>query len=246
MKSSVGLALYPFNASIFKDLHRPTDLSFTAGSVITDIKENESGWWEGSCQNLHGSFPSNYVSIAPIGKAICIHNYYASKLDELNIKKGDDVIIYEKRNSGWLRVMCNGKGGLVPPTHIREVKATSNLQTSNVRPASPTKSHAPAPSYSNPTQNQPQSTQTGMGGLKPYGNQVKKPINSPSRGPPAPATSGPPPMPATTGPPPMPSSAGGGGYKAPAQKSPAVRPAKPVAPQGNKKIQRKKQKKHNN
>ena len=81
-----ALVLYPYTQEIFKDQHRQGDLSLTPGAVITDINK-DGEWWEGSLQGTRGCFPSNYVSTTVIGKAKCVHNYYASKLDELNIQQ---------------------------------------------------------------------------------------------------------------------------------------------------------------
>lgn len=178
MDSNIALALYPYNSDVLGDLHKPKDLSFTAGSVITDIKEIDSGWWEGSYKNIRGMFPANFVSKKVIGTAKCIYTYYAAQLDELNIKKGDDIQIYERRQSGWLRVICNGKGGLVPPTHIRELKNSvggRTLSSSSPSTRSPNFSPLKKP----------------IGVVKPPPNTVGPPPNT--VGPP-PNTVGPPPQ----------------------------------------------------
>jgi len=184
---NIALALYPFNSDVLGDEHKPKDLSFTAGSVITDIKEIDAGWWEGSYKNARGIFPANFVSNKVIGCAKCVHTYYASQLDELNIKKGDDIRIYEKRQSGWLRVICNGKGGLIPPTHIRELKTG----TGGVNHARAVLSSSMPGTRIN--QQYPPPTKTAKT-FTPLSQTV---------GPPPPNTVGPPPPPSTVGPPPQ-------------------------------------------
>ena len=197
-QDNVALVLYPYTQDIFKDQHRQGDLSLTPGAVITDINK-DGEWWEGSLQGTRGCFPSNYVSTAVIGKAKCVHNYYASKLDELNIKKGDDVLIYERRPSGWLRVICNGKGGLVPPSHVRELRSGTPTPPIGVSTGSPISRSAPINSPSQVNKFPPK--------FSPSTSPMKK--SAPSRPLPPPSlqntppamTNGPPPM--TNGPPPM-------------------------------------------
>ena len=205
--ATTALALYPYDEEIVKDIFQPSDLTFPAGGVITNIQQHESGWWEGTHGSQRGTFPAVLVSTNVIGRAKCIHPYYAERLDELNIRKGDDVEIYERRQSGWLRVIVNGKGGLVPSTHVREMRA--GVQHAGGFP-SPSMEHASVPKQ--PRMNSPVAARSPQMKAKPVcppslsGNMNHSPsgMAAPSAmaGPPSPATVGPPP-PATVGPPPM-------------------------------------------
>jgi hypothetical protein len=198
------MAIHPFNDSVFRGHFSEGDLSISPGDVITKVQKHSDGWWEGTCRETSGFFPSNYVAPNAIGRAKCVHNHYASRLDELNIKKGDELIIYERRSSGWLRVICEGKGGLVPPTHIREIKSTH----STAIPVSTSRGKVPSASASS----LPGQTQAGQSQLPKFSPSAMKKAPGPA----GPVRTGPPP--ATAGPPPMPSATGA--RQAPVQKMP--------------------------
>ena len=243
---NVAIAIHPYSKAIFGDAHRAGDLTLAPGAVITDIDKKDDSWWEGSLGGVRGTFPSNYVSTKVLAKAICIYTYYASKLDEINIKKGDEMDIYERRPSGWLRVICAGKGGLVPSTHIREKKpiptsaAVSNpisrtistpipkqivtpLQpvvksASNTSPAGVNNSPVVKKATRTLSSTQVNSISHTLEPSVPQSSPIPPPATV---GPPPPATVGPPPLP--TGPPPLPNTIGA---------PPAVKRGGPIAPVG--------------
>jgi len=218
--ATTALALYPYDEEIVKDIFQPSDLSFPVGGVITNIQQHESGWWEGTHGTQRGTFPAVLVSTNVIGRAKCIHPYYAERLDELNIRKGDDIEIYERRQSGWLRVIVNGKGGLVPSTHVRELRAGVQHTPSGFSP--PSMDQASAPKQPRAVLNSPVISRSPQMKAKPvcppslggnmnlgspvmtanHGSPVMGVPSVMGGGPPSPATVGPPP-PATVGPPPM-------------------------------------------
>jgi len=43
------------------DAEEETELTFAEGDIISVIKEDSSGWWEGSCNGKRGVFPAVYV-----------------------------------------------------------------------------------------------------------------------------------------------------------------------------------------
>lgn len=196
--------MFPYNQDILGpkfDSNR--DLSFTAGSVITDIKPaSNSGWLIGSIGSESGMFPESFVSSNILGKAKCIYTYYATQLDELNIKKGEDMYIYERRESGWLRVISSGKGGLVPRTHIRELRSMNN--TLAVSPRDGNRIGTPIPPKFTGSKKSPRASTSS---LPRYSVNKQKsprelaPAQPTNLGPPSPRTNGPPPN--TVGPPPM-------------------------------------------
>jgi len=178
-----GVAIYPFNKEIFGDQHLPGDLSFVSGDVIRNITQNPSGWSEGYLNGVKGTFPSEYVAMTFQGRGKCTHNFTAGRSDELSIHAGDEVDVYERRKSGWVRVICNGKGGLVPGTYIQEAGATSSMKIPSAKnthlaaskslSSSPQRSHPPPPATTGPppppaTMGPPPMPNAGPGGpLKP-------------------------------------------------------------------------------
>ena len=43
----------------------PDELKLTVGDILTVIKKEEEGWWEGDLNGKTGMFPSNFVEVLP-------------------------------------------------------------------------------------------------------------------------------------------------------------------------------------
>jgi len=114
------LALHPYLPEIFRNEHRESDLSFRPGDIIRNVVVTSNAWWEGEIQGKRGSFPSNFVACTVQDTVTVKHNYYPTRADEMSIKEGDSVQVYEKRKSGWWRGICNGRGGLFPANHVHQ------------------------------------------------------------------------------------------------------------------------------
>ena len=52
-----GKVLYSYS-SLDKD-----EVDLTEGDIVTNIKQDESGWWEGEVNTSRGLFPGSYVEI---------------------------------------------------------------------------------------------------------------------------------------------------------------------------------------
>ena len=39
------------------------ELSLKIGDIITDVKCQDGGWWEGKCNGKYGVFPDNFVKV---------------------------------------------------------------------------------------------------------------------------------------------------------------------------------------
>jgi hypothetical protein len=42
------------------------ELSIRAGDVLTDVKQQDGGWWEGTLNGKRGLFPDNFVTVSSI------------------------------------------------------------------------------------------------------------------------------------------------------------------------------------
>lgn len=68
--------------------------------------------------------------------AICAskYNYSASRDDELDLKKGDQILVIEKENDGWWKGESNGKTGWFPNNYVEIIEIPPQSQTEYVLP----------------------------------------------------------------------------------------------------------------
>uniref|UniRef100_A0A8C7J6Y9 Nitric oxide synthase trafficking n=1 Tax=Oncorhynchus kisutch TaxID=8019 RepID=A0A8C7J6Y9_ONCKI len=67
-----------------------------------------------------------------IGKCRAVYNFRSDRDDELNMKEGDLLDIYQKEDSGWWYGILNGQIGHFPSTYIEELPMLSVVETSDV------------------------------------------------------------------------------------------------------------------
>jgi hypothetical protein len=107
-------ALYDYTAD------EENELGFKEGNIITILKKHEGGWWEGECNGKIGIFPGNYVEIIE-RKCVATYSYKATSEDELTINEGDIITILSEAEGWMLGVNKEGKQGLFPANHIKEL-----------------------------------------------------------------------------------------------------------------------------
>ncbi|KAK3108067.1 hypothetical protein FSP39_000542 [Pinctada imbricata] len=56
-----------------------------------------------------------------IGRCRALYDYQASQTDELSIKYGDTINIYEKQPDGWWQGELHGRVGIFPATYVEEI-----------------------------------------------------------------------------------------------------------------------------
>lgn len=122
-------ALYDYTAD------EENELGFKEGNIITILKKHEGGWWEGECNGKIGIFPGNYVEIIERKCVVNIfyflkknvinikatYSYKATSEDELTINEGDIITILSEAEGWMLGVNKEGKQGLFPANHIKEL-----------------------------------------------------------------------------------------------------------------------------
>ncbi|CAG2062031.1 unnamed protein product, partial [Timema podura] len=61
--SKCHIALYEVEAVVEFDYvaQEPDELSIRKGDIITNIRTQPGGWWEGSLRGKRGMFPDNFV-----------------------------------------------------------------------------------------------------------------------------------------------------------------------------------------
>lgn len=45
------------------DAELPDELTIRTGEIISDVKQMDGGWWEGSLRGKKGLFPDNFVKV---------------------------------------------------------------------------------------------------------------------------------------------------------------------------------------
>uniref|UniRef100_A0A3B3CJ25 Osteoclast-stimulating factor 1 n=1 Tax=Oryzias melastigma TaxID=30732 RepID=A0A3B3CJ25_ORYME len=139
------------------------ELELVVGETIEIIREIEDGWWMGVKNGKVGAFPSNFVSeifLPPKGKSrpklsdamftkeVCaaqtpkphcqvMFDYKAQSEDELDLKKGDVLVLLRKEteDEGWWEGELHGRCGFFPDNFVMVIPPVPNLQVSDQPPA---------------------------------------------------------------------------------------------------------------
>lgn len=48
------------------------ELTITVGDIITNIKKDDGGWWEGQLKGRRGLFPDNFVRVSTQWNCSCV------------------------------------------------------------------------------------------------------------------------------------------------------------------------------
>ena len=119
-KELEGMAIYPFNKNIFEKETTEKDLFFEAGEIIKNIQKSDEFWWEGELGENSGYFPASYVSTVSLFTAKVLFDFKPRYKDEIEIKKGELVRVYQNKNNTWYRGITESaqRGGLFPANHV--------------------------------------------------------------------------------------------------------------------------------
>ncbi|KAI9999976.1 hypothetical protein NQD34_011819, partial [Periophthalmus magnuspinnatus] len=139
------------------------ELELCVGEVIEIMNEIEDGWWMGIKNGKVGAFPSNFVkeiivkdtkinegkSRPKLSDAVftkeamecckVMFDYKPKAEDELELKKGDVVVILSKEteDEGWWQGELNGRCGFFPDNFVMLITPISSLQVSLLHKHSP-------------------------------------------------------------------------------------------------------------
>jgi len=117
------------------------DLSFKTGALLIVAAKPLTDWWWGEDLNGKlGVFPTTYVAtlidtriypieeskVEPVAKPISVagatYDYTANGDNELSLRKGDVVKIFEKLDTGWWKGEIDGKIGFFPGDFVDEME----------------------------------------------------------------------------------------------------------------------------
>lgn len=119
------------------------ELTLKKGAIITNIKIQPGGWWEGTltATGRTGMFPDNFVRVLepddknPVvlrdktatlnRRCKVIYSYRENKADELSLAVGDVVEIFEEVEEGWWRGKLNNKIGVFPSNFVEMIESVS-------------------------------------------------------------------------------------------------------------------------
>lgn len=119
------------------------ELTLKKGAIITNIKIQPGGWWEGTltATGRTGMFPDNFVRVLepddknPVvlrdktatlnRRCKVIYSYRENKADELSLAVGDVIEIFEEVEEGWWRGKLNGKVGVFPSNFVEMIESVS-------------------------------------------------------------------------------------------------------------------------
>ncbi|KAG1150003.1 hypothetical protein G6F37_002172 [Rhizopus arrhizus] len=96
------------------------ELSVKEGELLRITNKENTDWWIAERLNQSNSFglvPSNFLEAIQLG--IVIQDYEAQNEQEVDLKKDDKVIIFE-RDEHWTKGELNGKTGIFPSNHVEE------------------------------------------------------------------------------------------------------------------------------
>ncbi|CAF1220167.1 unnamed protein product [Adineta ricciae] len=115
-----ALALYNFQAQSNREL------SFKKGEMIVVKRRVNDDWLEGEHHGLTGIFPVNYVELFPYehandnanGEGIVKYDYNPQTPLELQLKKGEKVILLRKLDQNWYEGRVNHTEGIFPGDYV--------------------------------------------------------------------------------------------------------------------------------
>ncbi|XP_063238105.1 SH3 domain-containing kinase-binding protein 1-like [Bacillus rossius redtenbacheri] len=114
----------------------PDELSLRKGDIITNIRTQPGGWWEGSLKGKRGMFPDNFVKVTTEGKPAgqegpskkslsrrckVLFSYQPVNDDELLLKVNEIIDIVGEVEEGWWRGKIRNTVGVFPSNFVMEL-----------------------------------------------------------------------------------------------------------------------------
>lgn len=126
------------------------ELNLRKGDVITNIKTQPGGWWEGTLSGKRGMFPDNFVKVlsetddvkdinsvtvrSSSGRRCkVLFSYAPANNDELKLEVDDVIDILTEVEEGWWKGRLGDKIGVFPSNFVEEIVATRTAGTRKPR-----------------------------------------------------------------------------------------------------------------
>uniref|UniRef100_A0A8D8TVV9 SH3 domain-containing kinase-binding protein 1 n=1 Tax=Cacopsylla melanoneura TaxID=428564 RepID=A0A8D8TVV9_9HEMI len=117
----------------------PDELTLRKGDLITGIRVQSGGWWEGLLvrENRRGMFPDNFVRVLgdaaqdttvvmrkkPGRKCRVLFSYAPANADELELHVDDVIDVLNEVEEGWWRGRLRNRTGVFPSNFVEEMPA---------------------------------------------------------------------------------------------------------------------------
>jgi SH3 domain-containing kinase-binding protein 1 len=121
------------------DPENEDELKLRVGDIITDVDQQDGGWWEGTLNGIRGVFPDNFVEVIPKSvppprppdlskssrkewRAKVTFSYKAENDDELCLEVGQEILVTSQEEEGWWEGVLNGKRGVFPSNFVETIE----------------------------------------------------------------------------------------------------------------------------
>ncbi|KAK3816501.1 MAG: SH3 domain-containing protein [Benniella sp.] len=128
---NTAIALYNYEANT------EDELSIKKNDILYILENDDPHWWRAKLKiadpnHSHvGLVPSNYVEPLPsIGTVHGLYRYEAATEEELTIKKGDTLTLYEQDDPDWFLVGKGSHVGFVPRNYV-EISSRKKVHPQN-------------------------------------------------------------------------------------------------------------------
>ncbi|CAF0785816.1 unnamed protein product [Didymodactylos carnosus] len=139
-----ALALYTFHAQSNREL------PFKKGDIISVTRRINQDWLEGEHNGNFGIFPFNHVELYPYsednntikansqinnldGEAIVKHDFIPQNTFELQLRKGERVILLKRLDENWYEGRLNNVEGIFPSSYVETLKEPINRSEGQTR-----------------------------------------------------------------------------------------------------------------
>ncbi|XP_050976412.1 SH3 domain-containing protein 19 isoform X2 [Labeo rohita] len=161
----------------------PGELMLRAGDVVSNVEQLDGDWYMGTCRNITGFFPINYVKTLnkpvsvpapsnewktkpcpePVRGPRCVarFDFEGEQSDELSFSEGDVIQLKEYVGEEWARGEVNGHDGIFP---LNFVEVVEDLPPAPVQKSVPNKIALPGMASSSNTQMSYKATEADFNG----------------------------------------------------------------------------------
>ena len=109
--------------------HSQTGVEVISNHVAMEITSLEAA---SSQENSHGNLVEEGLNFELF---VAKYNYAGSTEIELPLKKGDQVSVLDKKESGWWQGVCRGKVGWFPASYVKPAPSGERQASEKVKPA---------------------------------------------------------------------------------------------------------------
>ncbi|XP_078587056.1 dynamin-binding protein-like isoform X1 [Branchiostoma floridae x Branchiostoma japonicum] len=118
------------------ETYEPGELSLRTGDVVRVVRQVNQDWLKGELDSMSGNFPCNFVEQVPVPAvrpgqrlAVGVEDFPAQQEGDLDIRKGDIILITEDIDGNWYRGECRSKTGIFPSLFCKDLPAPRSQES---------------------------------------------------------------------------------------------------------------------